>query len=66
MSGLSYMKTRPISYTNKNNNYLLEYKDVKTKNLNNISFNVKVGEIIGFSGLLGSGTKGVRNRHTGV
>lgn len=55
MSGLSYIKTRPISYTNKNNNYLLEYKDVKTKNLNNISFNVKVGEIIGFSGLLGSG-----------
>lgn len=53
MSGLSYIKTRPISYDS--NNYLLEYKDVKTKNLNNISFNVKVGEIIGFSGLLGSG-----------
>lgn len=53
MSGLSYIKTRPILY--ESNNYLLEYKDVKTKNLNNISFNVKVGEIIGFSGLLGSG-----------
>ena len=55
MSGLSYIKTRPILHTNKNNNYLLEYKDVKTKNLNNISFSVKVGEIIGFSGLLGAG-----------
>lgn len=53
MSGLSYIKTRPVLY--ESNNYLLEYKDVKTKNLNNISFNVKVGEIIGFSGLLGSG-----------
>ena len=53
MSGLSYIKTRPVLY--ESNNYLLEYKDVKTKNLNNISFNVKAGEIIGFSGLLGSG-----------
>lgn len=55
MSGLNYIQTRAISHANKNNSYLLEYKDVKTKNLNNISFNVKVGEIIGFSGLLGSG-----------
>lgn len=55
MSGLDYVQTRPVRCKCSNDNYLFEYKNVETKNLKNISFNIKRGEIVGFAGRLGAG-----------
>ncbi len=55
MSGLDYKDITPVLFEYKDNTPILEYRNVKTKNVNNISFSIHKGEVVGFCGLLGSG-----------
>lgn len=55
MSGLDYQESTPALFEYRNNPPILEYKNIKTKNVHDISFSIHSGEVVGFCGLLGSG-----------
>ncbi len=53
MSGLEIEDSKPEQKVS--DKIILEYKNIYTKNLKDISFSIDEGEIVGFAGLLGSG-----------
>lgn len=53
MSGLDYIDSRP--HPVEASTPMAEYRNICTKNLKNVSFTIGEGEIVGFTGLLGSG-----------
>ncbi len=56
MSGIDYDdEDSNFVYEGNDNKTVLEYKNVSTKKLNNISFSIHEGEVVGFLGLLGAG-----------
>jgi ABC-type sugar transport system ATPase subunit len=55
MVGREVSKSIATDYSGKANDYVLEVKNVSDRFLHNVSFNVRKGEILGLSGLIGAG-----------
>lgn len=55
MSGIDYNEKKPFEIDTKNRKKIIEYKNIYTYSLKDISFEIHEGEIVGLAGLLGSG-----------